>query len=186
MTAATVHGVYAEALLEVADLRNKRTAVVDACRALIDALDLETIAQLDDPRIGKQRAKDALKAALTGQLEQEVLDLLFLLVDRNRLADAPAIAREAVRSAEEAVGLVRIQVTTAQPLSSDGAVALSTSIKRVFGAGAMVAASTDATLIGGVTVRVGDILIDGSVKRHLSEMKNRILNVPLGERLWDQ
>jgi F-type H+-transporting ATPase subunit delta len=185
MTAATVQGVYAEALLEVADARNTRTAVVDACRALIDALDHETIAQLDDPRIGKQRAKDVLKAALAGHLEQDVLTLLYLLVDRNRLADAPAIAREAVRLAEAAVGLERIQVATAEALSPAASTTLVDSIKRVFGPGALVAASTDASLIGGVTVRVGDLLIDGSVRRHLSEMKNRILNVPLGDRLWD-
>src|SRR5580704_10218256 len=100
MGAATVAGVYAEALLALSDERGKRTAVVESCRALIDALDAQAIAQLDDPRLGKARALEALKAALAGKLEAEVLDLLLLLVERNRLADAPLIMGEAVRIAE--------------------------------------------------------------------------------------
>jgi F-type H+-transporting ATPase subunit delta len=185
MGAATVAGVYAEALLELADERGKRTAVVESCRVLIDALDDESISQLDNPRIGKERALEALKAALTGKLEQEVLDLLLLLVERNRLADAPQIAGEAVRIAEAEVGLVRIQVTTAAPLATSGAANLGASIKRIFGPGALITTSSDPALIGGLTVRNGDLLVDGSVRRHLAEIKNSILTIPLTDRLWD-
>jgi F-type H+-transporting ATPase subunit delta len=186
MGAATVAGVYAEALLELADERGKRTAVVESCRALIDALDAETITQLDDPRLGKERAKQALVAALDGKLADEVRDLLLLLVDRNRMADAPAIAREAVRIAEAEVGLVRIQVTTAAPLEGPGSLALSASLKRIFGPGTVITSVCDPALLGGLTVRNGDLLVDGSVRRHLSEIKNRILTIPLTDRLWDQ
>src|SRR5271167_331659 len=164
MGAATVAGVYAEALLALADERGQRTAVVESCRALIDALDLDTISQLDDPRLGKERAKQVLRAALDGKLADEVRDLLLLLVERNRLADAPLIAREAVRIAEVEVGLVRIQVTTAVPPSGSGAAALSTSLKRIFGPGTLITSSCDPALIGGLTVRNGDLLVDGSVR----------------------
>jgi F-type H+-transporting ATPase subunit delta len=185
MGAATVAGVYAEALLALSDERGKRTAVVESCRQLIDALDAEAIAQLDDPRLGKARALEALKAALGGKLEAEVLDLLLLLVERNRLADAPLIMGEAVRIAEAEVGLVRVQVTTAAPLSGPGRETLSASLKRIFGPGTLIAMSSDPALIGGLTVRNGDLLVDGSVRRHLAEIENRFLSIPLTDRLWD-
>ncbi len=185
MGAATVAGVYAEALLALSDERGKRTAVVESCRLLIDALDADAIAQLDDPRLGKARALEALKAALGGKLEAEVLDLLLLLVERNRLADAPSIASEAVRLAEAEVGLVRIQVTTAAPLGDAGSLGLSASLRRIFGPGTLISSSCDPALIGGVTVRNGDLLVDGSVRRHLLEISNRILTIPLTDRLWD-
>jgi F-type H+-transporting ATPase subunit delta len=185
MGAATVAGVYAEALLELADERGKRTAVVESCRTLIDALDLDAISQLDNPRLGKERALQALKAALSGQLEAEVLDLLLLLVERNRLADAPQIAREAVRIAEAEVGLVRVQVATAAPLRDAGSLGLTASLKRIFGPGTLITSSCDPALIGGLTVRNGDLLVDGSVRRQLDEIKNRILTIPLTDRLWD-
>lgn len=185
MGAATVAGVYAEALLALSDERGKRTAVVESCRILIDALDPESIAQLDDPRLGKARALQALKAALSGKLEAEVLDLLLLLVERNRLADAPLIMGEAVRIAEAEVGLVRIQVTTAAPLGDAGSQSLSASLRRIFGPGTLIASRCDPALIGGLTVRNGDILVDGSVRRQLDEIENRILTIPLTDRLWD-
>ena len=185
MGAATVAGVYAEALLALSDERGTRTAVVESCRLLIDALDAEAIGQLDDPRLGKAHALQALTAALKGKLEAEVLDLLLLLVERNRLADAPQIAGEAVRIAEAEVGLVRIQVTTAAPLDGPGSEALGASLRRIFGPGTLIATSCDPDLIGGVTVRNGDLLVDGSVRRQLDEIENRILSIPLTDRLWD-
>jgi len=186
MGAATVAGVYAEALLALSDERGKRTAVVESCRVLIDALDAEAIGRLDDPRLGKARALQALKAALNGKLEAEVLDLLLLLVERNRLADAPMILGEAVRIAEAEVGLVRIQVATAAPLSDAGRQALGAGLKRIFGPGTLIAMTCDPALIGGVTVRNGDLLVDGSVRRHLDEIANRFLTIPLTDRLWVQ
>jgi F-type H+-transporting ATPase subunit delta len=184
MAAGTVAGVYAQALLELADQRGSRTAVVENCRELADGLGPAVIAQLNDPRLGKAKAKDALRAAFAGKLEREVLDLLLLLVDRNRLGDAPAIAAEAVRTAEREVGLVRVQLTTAEPLSAAAQERITSSLKRQLGPGALIGSATDPALIGGLTMRIGDVFVDGSVRRQLAEMKAKILNAPLGNSLW--
>jgi F-type H+-transporting ATPase subunit delta len=184
MAAGTVAGVYAQALLELADERGKRTAVVENCRELAEGLSTASIAQLNDPRLGKAKAKDALRAGFAAKLEKEVLDLLLLLVDRNRLADAPAIAAEAVRTAEREVGLVRVQLTTAEPLSADAHGRIAEGLKRQLGFGAVILTATDPALIGGLTMRVGDLFVDGSVRRQLAEMKAKILNAPLGDTLW--
>jgi F-type H+-transporting ATPase subunit delta len=184
MAAGTVAGVYAQALLELADARGTRTAVVENCRELADGLGPASIAQLNDPRLGKAKAKDALRAGFAGKLEREVVDLLLLLVDRNRLADAPAIAAEAVAIAEREVGLVRVQLTTAEPLSPAAHEQLTAGLKRQLGLGALIGTTTDPALIGGLTMRIGDVFVDGSVRRQLAEMKTKILNAPLGNSLW--
>jgi len=73
-----------------ADARNQRAAVVADCRLLAGvaapgqpgqtpALEPDLIASLDDPRLGKHKAKEALHAALGGRIERVVLDLLLLL-----------------------------------------------------------------------------------------------------------
>lgn len=178
-TPATVPGVYAQALLDVAAERGVRAAVVESCRALGGALDPAALAALDDPRVGKKRAKEALRAALAGQ-PREVLDAILLLVDRNRLADAPAILREAVARADAADGIVRVRVATARPLSDDLRQRLSAAV----GGKAEVREVVDTALLGGATVRVGDRLVDASVKRQLREMHNRMINAPLSDALW--
>lgn len=176
---ATITGVYAQALLEVAVANGTRDLVVEACRNLSQALTTEALATLDDPRIGKLRAKAALRAALADQ-PKAISDLLQLLVDRNRLAEAPAILREAVARAEAAAGIVRVRVVAAQALSAE----LSQRLVAAVGGKAEVAVTVDPTLIGGATVRVGDRLVDASVKRQLSEMHHRMITAPLSEALW--
>jgi len=178
-TPATVPGVYAQGLLEVAAERGVQPAVVESCRGLAAALTAEALAALDDPRVGKQRAKEALVAVLKDE-PREVVDLLRLLVDRNRLGEAPAILKEAVRRAENADGLVRVRVTAARPLAAGLAERLTAAV----GGKADIIVSVDPALIGGATVRVGDRLVDASVKRQLREMHNRMINVPISDALW--
>jgi F-type H+-transporting ATPase subunit delta len=186
MPAATVAGVYAQALLQLAEERGKRTAVVESCREAADGLGIASISQLDDPRLGKAKAKAALKAAFAGKLEAEVVDLLLLLIDRNRLADAPAILREAVRLAEIDVGLLHVYAATAHPITADGLQSLSQRLRKTIGAGVVVHPSTDPQLIAGMTLRFGDTMIDASVRRQLGEMKQAILNAPLSPALWTE
>ncbi len=184
MTAATVAGVYAQALLELADERGKRTGVVESCREAADALNTALISQLDDPRLGKAKAKDALRAALSGKMEQEVIDLLLLLIDRNRLPDAPAILSEAVRGAEAAVGLLHVHVVTAHPLNQCQRDLLISRLKQDLGPGVIIHATVDRTLIAGLTLRFGDTMIDASSRRMLAEMKQTILDAPVSVQLW--
>jgi len=185
MAASTVAAVYATALLEVADERGNRAAVVRDCRDLPDVVSAEMLAQLNDPRLGKRQAKELLVTVLNGKVEKEMLDLLQLLVDRNRLVDAIAIAREAVRLAEADVKLVRVQVTTAVPLNEAVAKSLADKIGNALGGSAQLTRTVDPALIGGLTLRVADSFIDGSVKRHLGEMRKRMLEAPISaQQLW--
>ena len=190
MAAGTVAGVYAQALLELASERGNRVAIVESCRGLLGGpnrpatLSRGLIGQLDDPRLGKAKAKAVLNSALGSKIEMELLDLLSLLVDRNRLSDAPAILAEVVRIEDEAVGRVVVHIVTAQALSPTTLNNVVIALMRILGPGTEVQAKVDPKLIGGMTVRVGDVFIDGCIHRKLIDMKSRILDVQLPETLW--
>jgi len=180
-TPATVAGVYAAALLAVAREQGVRAQVVEAARELGPALADGAFAALDDPRLGKAKARQAAVGVLAGR-PKPLIDLIQMLIDRNRLRDAGAILADLIRQAEAEDGIVEVRVTTALPLSDDNA-------KRVTaatGANARLVAQIDPALIGGVTIRVGDQLIDASVRRHLREMHARMLNAPLSDALWER
>lgn len=179
-TPATVPGVYAAALLAVARDQGLRDQVVAAARELAPALAAGALAALDDPRLGRARAKQAVAGVLAAR-PKPVVDLVLLLVDRNRLGDAGAILAETVRQAEAEDGIVEVRIATALPLSEANAARVRTAT----GANTRLIAVVDPALIGGATIRVGDRLVDASVRRHLREMHVRMLNAPLSDTLWE-
>ncbi|MBA3698223.1 MAG: ATP synthase F1 subunit delta [Planctomycetes bacterium] len=186
MPAATVAGVYAQALLALAEERGSTMQVIEDCRETVDGLTPALITQLNDPRLGKAKAKDAIRGAFTGKLSKEVIDLLQLLIDRNRLGDAPIIFAEAIRAAEAKVGLVRVQAVTAHPITAVELTTLTERLKKALGPGVMVQTSTDPSLISGLTLRFGDTMLDASARRLLGEMKATILSAPVGANLWSE
>ena len=61
MAAGTVAGVYAQALLALAEERGSTMQVIEDCREALDGLSSALLSQLDDPRLGKLKAKEIVK-----------------------------------------------------------------------------------------------------------------------------
>lgn len=185
MPAATVPAVYASALLAVARERGVADAVVEACRELAPALTPALLRSLDNPRVGKAKAKLVLGEAL-GQAPREVRELLQLLVDRNRLPDAPQILAEVGRQHERETGVVQVQLTSAVALDAAARARLIDRIKGDSAARAVVDERVDPTLIGGFTARIGDRYLDASVRRRLGDLRKSIESAPLSDALWSK
>ncbi len=186
MARGTVAGVYAEALLALADEKNCRETVLASCRLLVESLTPELVAALDDPRLGRHKAKAALKGAFAArQADPLVLDLLQLLIDRNRLPDAQAILNEALRQADDAAHLVHVKVTTAAQVSPQALERLRAALDRDIDGRVELDVRLDPELLGGLTIRAGDRFLDGSARRRLRDMKSIILSAPVADTLWD-
>lgn len=181
----TVAGVYAAALLELARERGSQQQVVDSCARIAAELPRSELLRLDDPRLSRSQAKAVLRQILEGQ-PMEVVRLFELLVDRNRLADAHAILEEVDDQHDAAQGITEVRVTTATPLSPASEQRLLICLRSRIGPNCEVFTAVEPALIGGITVRVQDFHIDGSVRRRLDEMKAMILNAPLSDKLWSE
>ena len=180
---ATVAGVYAEALVQAAAEANAVEAVLSACRTLHQGLSADLVARLDDPRLGKANAETALAEVAAGAPEL-VVHLLRLTVRKNRLPDLRAILAEAVRRGEEHLGRVHVSVVSSAPLPASADARITDEVRRLLGPNAVIDRRTDAELIGGLTVRVGDLFVDASVKRHIAEMRAHMLTAPVSDDIW--
>lgn len=188
MAAGNVAGVYAAALLELAQANGSTDQVIADCRDVVEALTPNVVSQLDHPSVTKAQAKQALRTVFAGS-HSEVVNLLQLLVDRNRLADAQPILRAAVTAHERAAGLVNVTVVTATLIAGDDQQQMDRRLRNLPGVGerAAISWSVDAGLVGGITVRVDDLFIDGSVRRRLTDLKQLILDAPIAsDRLWSE
>jgi F-type H+-transporting ATPase subunit delta len=120
-----------------------------------------------------------------GKVEAEVLTFLKLLIDRDRFNSAEEILEAVIEITDKKSGLVNVYVCSAQALDSISSQQVSRSLGAIFGEGIVMHTTVDPDMLGGLTVRVGDYLIDGSVRRHLIEMKKRILEAPIQGDLWE-
>jgi F-type H+-transporting ATPase subunit delta len=168
---------YAEAAFDLA----RREEAIDAW-----AVDLQLAAAiaseegveraLDNPAIPLEEREAAVDAVLNGRVRPPILNLVRLLVRRNRGVLLPAVSREFDRLVNRERGVVTAIVTSAAPLSDADVDVVRRRIAAMRSVSTVdVEQRVDEGLIGGLTVRVGDQLIDASVRGRLERLRAELV-----------
>ncbi len=101
-----------------------------------------------------------------------VLNLARLLVTKGRSMEARAVADAFIRMADQAAGIEHAEVTTAVVLDAAQLAAIGQQLSRSLGKTVLARSSVDPAIIGGVVVRVGDKLLDGSIRSRLKQLRH--------------
>ena len=118
---------------------------------------------------------EAVRAAVARPVGAQLSNLVGVLVARRRVSLLPAIVGEYGRLLDRQRGVAAAIVTSASPLSADETAAISARIEALIGTTVSLRTTVDPDLIGGVTVRIGDRLIDASVRGRLERLRDRIV-----------
>ena len=132
---------------------------------------------LSHPKVRPDDKRAVLKKALDGRVERSVVVFADLLLRKHRLAVMPGIVREFQALVERAQGVQRAQVFSAVPLTSAEHDRLHSELERVTGKKIRLAAGIDASLVGGAYVRIGDRIVDRSVKNLLETIATQLYDV---------
>ncbi len=175
---------YAEAALELA----RRDGTLDAWLVEVDlAVELvgakEAATVVDNPAIAWEVRRSIITGLLGSRVGMPTRNLVLLLARRGRLSILPRVAEELKRLVDLEHGVVVATVTSAQPLEPAELAAIAEHVAATSGAlsgapsGARVEvhSAVDPALIGGLTVRVGDRLIDASVRGRLSRLRESLV-----------
>jgi F-type H+-transporting ATPase subunit delta len=100
---------------------------------------------------------------------------LLLLVDRRRAKALPYLAQSLREYADARKGLLRAEVTTATPLSEAYYSRLQTQLEAMTGKKVVVDRRTDPALIAGVVTRIGDRILDGSLRTRLQSLRDALM-----------
>jgi len=170
---ASLAGRYAVALFELA-LENKQLDSVEASLAKLKAtLDdsPEFRALTTSPLVGRREAK-AATAAVTKSLGLDPLtgNFLGVLADNRRLAQLGSAIRDFNLVAAQYRGETNAEVASAHPLSRDQVAALKAQLKSLAGRDVTVDLNVDPSLLGGLVVRMGSRMIDGSLRTKLNAL----------------
>ncbi len=174
---------YGMAIFELADEKNLLDAVKEELAA-VNALfaehpDLQQF--VSNPRVPTVAKRDVLRQVFADKVQPFILSFLLLVTDRRREAILPDIIKAYNRFLNERRGLVEARVTTARELAPAEYEALTARLGKRLNRQVVLEKAIDPSIIGGVVVRIGDKLIDGSVVRQLKQLESALMKIDLNK-----
>ena len=169
------HG-YAEALFSVVQAEGELDRVEDELYRFGKLLDSnhELKQALSDKSIDQIQRIKVLDELLSDKVSKHTLGLLTFIVAQGRARQLPTILSELSDLAAEARQSVLAEVRSAIPLDDKQREALATALSKATGKKVQVKVLVDPSVVGGVVAKIGDTVIDGSVRRRLEQLKEQV------------
>lgn len=178
MSIESVAARYAQALYELGVEENSLPTLTSEVRQVSELLDQnEELRNVLNNPIVDHKARATILGDVVGRMGVSPLTLnaIRLLAERRRLAVLPHLARGLERLTDEQAGVVRATVTTAAALPEDYFQKLKAQLEQSLGKRVSLERQIDPSLLGGVVTRIGDRVIDGSLRTRLQRMRQTLL-----------
>lgn len=169
--------VYARALFEIGVANGDVAQVAEelhAVQAAIDALPPDLRGFFLMPQLRREDKRRVVKLALGDKVGRTVIGLLDVLIDKRREALLDTIIASFDDLLDEHDGRVQAQVTSARTLDADLADALRAALELRTQRRVVLHQRVDQSLIGGIRVSLGDQVLDGTLRRRLSDMRRTL------------
>lgn len=177
MTNSIVAKRYAKALLELGrddgNIEKYGQELIDMVSLLDESPELEQV--LSSPGFDLEGRKAVLTKILDKMNPSPMVSNFYkLLMDRGRIGEIRGIQTVYNKLLDEARGITRAEVTSASALKEEEIQKLKDSLKAVAGREVQIEVNEDPSLIGGLKARIGDLVLDGSVKTQLESLKDSL------------
>jgi F-type H+-transporting ATPase subunit delta len=178
MRQSTIARNYAEALLELAkraeDLRGWGTLI----QSIADAMrgDPRLRVFLETPRVDAATKNALLRKALADRAPSKFVRFVESVVSHRRQMLIPEIAQEYMDLVDQAENRMHANVTVALEADEKTRKLIADRLSKVFAKTVVPHLTVDPRILGGVVVRIGDTVMDGSVRRKLGSLRQRLLS----------
>jgi ATP synthase F1 delta subunit len=177
MAELTVERVYGEALFEAADdlgqVEDFRNTLQELQGIFRD--NLPFFEMLRSPSLSAEEKKKALAAVFEGRLTTELLNFLYVLVDKRRLGQFAGIVRGYNRLADESCGIAKGTAVSAVPLSEEQIQSLESEAGKLLSRNIKLDNEVDPAIVGGVCLYIDGKIIDASIRKKIDDLKERIV-----------
>ena len=133
------------------------------------------IAFIDSPKIENVKKIEVLKEAFSKSISDLALNLVSLLATRNYVASLSSIADAFQELVDSEKGVERAEIVSAVKLTDGQEKGVVDKLTQMVGKELSVTTYVDESILGGYLARVGDRLLDGSVKTQLEDMRRELL-----------
>ena len=164
---------YAKAVIELGNTEKIASDLRSLSVAMKDSAELQTA--LTNPAIRRGDRRKVLDALLQRIAAHGLTkNLVYLLLDGERLGALPSISRELDAMVEAKGGRVTAEVTSAKPLDPSQLSQITAALEKLSGKKVDVQAKADPDLLGGVVAKVGDRVYDGSLRTQLRNLRDEL------------
>ena len=176
MREPTIAQNYAEALLSLARKANDLAGYGSMIAALADAIERDEQLRrfLETPKVSAAEKNAVLARAFQDRMPRLFVRYVQTLVVNRRQLLIPQIAAAYATLVDEVEGRLHANVTVAREPGGDERQMIADQLSRALGKRVVPHFSVNPALLGGVIVRVGDTVMDGSVRRRLAVLRGRL------------
>ncbi|OBR63605.1 ATP synthase F1 subunit delta [Paenibacillus oryzae] len=167
---------YGKAMFELASSEGIVPEVEEQLKLIAESLkqDAEIGKFLSLPNVDTSKKVEALKSAFGGQLSQVVLNALVLILSRGRESILEAVYEAYTRIAAQALGQAHATVYTAKALTEQELSGVEAQFGGITGKKIIAEQIVEPALLGGIQVRIGDRLYDGSLSGKLDRLQKTL------------
>jgi F-type H+-transporting ATPase subunit delta len=164
---------YALALYIVAEEKGKVDEYLDDLRQIVLIMknDDEFLKVIKHPKISTSTKKKMFIKIFKGRIDEEVLSFLLILIEKDRILFTEEKLKEMEKIHLERTNTLLAEVKTVIPLNETERENLREKLSNIYDKKIIFKEILDKKIIGGVYIRVGDDVIDGTLKSKLEEMK---------------
>jgi len=175
--ASTLARPYAQAIFNLANAENTLKAWSDKLALLKEVAANESMIEIiTNPDVSTERIVSLFADICQDGLDEKGMNFLKIAAENGRLEIIPQIADSFEAMRAEAEGSIEAQVTSAYAVNATQKKSIAEALKKKFGREVTITTKTDKSLLGGVIIRAGDIVIDGSVKTQLEKITHSLLS----------
>jgi F-type H+-transporting ATPase subunit delta len=169
---AVVAKSYAKALFAVAREQNSIEKFESELAAIVQSFNHDNVISfLNHPNIAMKEKHKVVEIAIQGKVSPALLQTILLMVERGRIVAIQTVLQAYRKIADEALGRAHAHVTSAFPISSPQQQDIIASFSKLTGKSITIEAEVDSSLLGGIRVRIGDTMYDGSLATKLATLE---------------
>lgn len=172
MAELTVDITYGKALFEAASDVNKTEILLQEALEVLDILKLEPefFEFLKTPVISAAEKKQAITKIFSGKISDELVHLLWILIDKGRTKEFGSIVRRFQQMIHESQGFSTGTIFSVQPLSAEQLSVFEEKTSKLMQKKVKLENRTDSSIIGGVRIFIEGKVIDATVRKRLNDL----------------
>ncbi len=168
---------YAQALLEVAKKNNQVEPVLKETQLFSQQWQENKKLKvfLSNPDLTKEEKKQFFEHSFARLISRTFLNFLYILIDKNRLDYLPDMAEMYRKLSYELKGIEEVVAVSAHPIDRELLDTLKNRLKKIINKEVKLEPEVNPEILGGVTLRFRDKIIDGSLKYNLKQLREELL-----------